>query len=326
MIKTVILDGLTAVREDINWQVLVDAAHAAGKELNLTTYDYTAPEEVVERCREAEVVVINKVLMTDEIMAQLPQLKYIGVLATGYNVVDTEAAKRHGIIVTNIPAYSTDSVAQIVFAHLLTVMHRVEHYTEENRRGRWQRSEDFMWMDHTSHELTGMTMGIIGFGNIGRRVATIAQAFGLKVMAATSKAQHELPDGIVKASLEEVFSQCNIVSLHCPLTAQNKHFVNMDLLKTMRRDSILINTGRGSLVKEEDVAQALHDGIIGAYCTDVLEQEAPRDGSPLFSAPNCYITPHVAWATKEARQRLIAVCADNIAAFVSGAPINVVNK
>ena len=313
--KIVILDGYTANPGDLSWKGL----EAVGE---LTVYERTAPEDTVTRTAGAEVVLTNKVLMSREVIAQLPELKYIGVLATGYNVVDIEAAKERGIVVTNVPAYSTESVAQIVFAHLLTVTNRTEHYAEQNRAGRWSRSQDFCYWDTTMTELAGKTFGIVGLGNIGQRVAQIALAFGMKVKALSSK--EVLPNGIEKVGLDELLSAVDVLSLHCPLTKNTHHLINKDTLRKMKPSAILINTGRGPLVDDEAVADALAEGRLAAFCADVLTNEPPTADNPLLQQPNAYITPHIAWATVEARARLIKVATENVRCFLNGKPQNVV--
>jgi len=259
-----------------------------------------------------------------EIIAQLPQLKYIGVLATGYNVVDTQAAHERGIIVTNVPAYSTESVAQMVFAHLLTVTNRTEHYAVANRNGRWTVNPDFCYWDFPHQELAGKTFGIVGLGNIGQRVAQIALAFGMKVKAQTSKAAEALPAGIEKVTTAELLATSDVLSLHCPLTEGTRHLINADSLRQMKPTAILINTGRGPLVDDQAVADALADGRLAAFCADVLTNEPPHAVNPLLKQPNAFITPHIAWATKEARVRLLQVAMDNVRAFLNGAPVNAV--
>jgi glycerate dehydrogenase len=255
-------------------------------------------------------------------MAQLPRLKYVGVLATGYNVVDIEAAHQRGIIVTNVPAYSTESVAQMVFAHLLTVTNRVEHYSVQNRADRWTNSADFSYSDTLLTELAGKTFGIVGLGNIGKRVAQIAQAFGMNVIAFTSKTT--LPDGIKKVELSELFAHSDVLSLHCPLTPDTHHLINADTLKLMKPTAILINTGRGPLIDDQAVADALKANRLYAFCADVLTEEPPKADNPLLALTNAYTTPHIAWATVEARARLVQVAIDNVKAFANGKPQNVV--
>jgi len=320
--KVVILDGYTVTQQDLSWKELEKALETAGAEL--ITYDRTSAEETAARCHDAEAVLTNKVMMTADIIAALPHLRYIGVLATGYNVVDIEAARRRGIIVTNIPAYSTASVAQLVFAHLLNVTNSVAHYADENP-SRWPLSPDFLWMDTPLTELAGKTFGIYGLGNIGTAVARIAQAFGMKVIAVTSQQQEALPMGIEKVTWETALREADVLSLHCPLTPETRAMINTATLAMMKPTAILINTGRGPLISEQDVAQALHDNRLAAYCADVLSTEPPAADNPLLSAPRCYLTPHIAWATHEARERLIATATANLKAFIDGQPVNVVN-
>ena len=315
--KIVILDGFTANPGDLSWKRLEELG-------TLTVYDRTKPEETVARAAEADIVLTNKVIINREVMAQLPQLKYIGVLATGYNVVDIEAAHERGIIVTNVPAYSTESVAQMVFAHLLTVTNRTEHYALQNRQGRWTKNPDFCYWDFPHLELAGKTFGIVGLGNIGRRVAEIALAFGMQVKALTSKSADTLPVGIEKADLEALLATSDVISLHCPLTDTTRHLINRETLSKMRPSAILINTGRGPLVDDQAVASALAEGQLAAFCADVLTEEPPKADNPLLSQPNAFITPHIAWATKEARSRLLQVAISNVRAFLNAKPQNIV--
>ena len=315
--KIVVLDGFTANPGDMSWQEL----ECLGA---LTVYSRTSADELVARAADAEIVLTNKVVISREVMAQLPRLRYIGVLATGYNVVDVEAAHERGIIVTNVPAYSTESVAQMVFAHLLNVTNRVDHYAIQNRQQRWTQNEDFCYWDFRHMELAGKTFGVVGLGNIGRRVAAIALAFGMKVKAVTSKPAAALPAGITKADLQELLATSDVVSLHCPLTSSTHHLINADTLRHMRPTAILINTGRGPLVNDEAVAAALAGGQLAAYCADVLTQEPPQASNPLLSQPNAFFTPHIAWASTEARTRLLQVVISNVQAFLAGTPQNVV--
>lgn len=315
--KIVILDGYTANPGDLSW----DGLRALG---DLTVYERTRPEETIARCKGADIVLTNKVVMSREVMEALPALRYIGVLATGYNVVDTEMAKERGIVVTNVLAYSTESVAQMVFSHLLTVTNRTEHYAQQNREGRWTRSQDFCYWDEPLTELAGKTMGVVGLGNIGSRVAQIAQAFGMKVKAMTGKRQEDLPKGVEKVTLQELLSTSDVVSLHCPLTETTHHLIGEETIKWMRPTTILINTGRGPLVDDEAVAKALKEGRMKAYCADVMTVEPPKADNPLIALDNAYITPHIAWASTEARMRLVHVAIDNVRAFVEGKPKNVV--
>lgn len=313
----VILDGYTANPGDLSWEKLKEIG-------SLTVYDRTKPEETIERAKDAEIVLTNKVLLRREEIELLPRLEYIGVLATGYNVVDLEAARERGIIVTNVPAYSTESVAQMVFAHLLTVTNRTEHYAIQNREGRWTASPDFSYWDTTLTELAGKTFGIVGLGNIGQRVAAIAQAFGMKVIAYTSKAASQLPDYIEKKTMEELLAESDVLSLHCPLTPDTKHLINKETLQMMKASAILINTGRGPLVNDQAVAEALNSQQLRAFCADVLTEEPPHADNPLLQCEHAYITPHIAWATSEARTRLIAVATENVKAFIEGKAKNIV--
>ncbi|MDM8256660.1 D-2-hydroxyacid dehydrogenase [Phocaeicola barnesiae] len=316
--KIVVLDGYTLNPGDLSWKDL----EALG---TVKIYDRTHPGEVVERATGAQIVLTNKTVLDGEALSQLPDLKYIGVLATGYNVVNLEAARRQGITVTNIPEYSTDSVAQMVFAHLLNITQRVGHYAEEVASGHWTKQADFSYWNTPLVELAGKTLGVIGLGHTGMATARIALAFGMQVLAYTSKSAAELPAGIRKAdSLEQVFSDSNVVSLHCPLTETTKNLVNMERLKLMKREAVLINTGRGGLVNETDLAEALEKGLLAAAGVDVLSSEPPVPGHPLVGVKNCFITPHIAWATLEARQRLMGQAVRNIEAFLSGQPINTV--
>jgi glycerate dehydrogenase len=291
---------------------------------DVTVYDRTAATDTVARAAEADIVLTNKVVLGRGEIEQLPRLRYIGVLATGYNVVDIEAAHEHGITVTNVPAYSTESVAQMVFAHLLTVMNRPEHYAIQNRNGRWTDCPDFVYWDTPLTELAGKTFGIVGLGNIGQRVAQIALAFGMQVKALTSKSADELPQGVGKVTQDELLATSDVLSLHCPLTDATRHLINADTLRQMKPSAVVINTGRGSLVIDADVADALASGRIAAYCADVLMEEPPRADNPLLHQPNAYITPHIAWATREARVRLLQVAIGNVRAFVARRPRNVV--
>lgn len=317
--KIVVLDGYAANPGDLSW----DGMKALGE---CVIYERTAPEQVLERAAGAEVVLTNKVVITAEHIAALPDLKYIGVLATGYNIVDVEAARNRGIVVTNIPAYSTDSVAQMVFAHILNICLQVQHYTEEVRNGRWTSSPDFCFWDTPLMELSGKKLGIVGLGHTGSATARIAIGFGMQVCAYTSKSHFQLIPEIKKMELDELFRECDIVSLHCPLTEQTRGMVNAARLKTMKPTAILINTGRGPLVNEQDLADALNNGTIYAAGVDVLSQEPPRADNPLLHARNCFITPHIAWASGEARQRLMQIAVDNLNGYITGKVVNNVAK
>ena len=314
--KIVVLDGYTVAQTDLSWDCLKNIA-------DVDVYDRTVPDDVVDRCKGAEMVLTNKVVLDAGILNQLPRLMYIGVLATGYNVVDLETASRQSIVVTNIPSYSTQSVAQMVFALLLNVVNRVDHYAEANRNGRWCNSEDFCYLEHDLFELAGKRMGIVGLGNIGMEVARIASAFGMEVLAVTSK-KGELPYGARSVSMDELFAMSDVLSLHCPLTDNTHHLVCAKRLETMKSSAIIVNTGRGPLVNDAELAVALNNSVIGAYAADVLTVEPAEGDNPLLKAKNCYLTPHIAWATREARQRLMSICVENIKAFLAGKPVNVV--
>ena len=315
--KIVILDGHTANPGDLSW----DGLREYGE---LEVYDRTAPTELLSRAEGAEVILTNKVIIDAKTMAALPCLRYIGVLATGYNVVDIAEAHRRGIVVTNIPAYSTMSVAQMVMAHLLNITNQVALHAESVRRGEWQECPDFSFTKSPLIELDGLTLGIVGLGNTGSATARMAQAMGMQVMAVSSKTEEMLrPLGIRKASgYEQLFSEADVVSLHCPLTDETRHLVNRERLSLMKPTAILINTGRGPLLDEQAVADALTEGRLYAVGVDVLTEEPPRKGSPLITAPRCYITPHIAWASAAARRRLISIATSNVAAFLRGEPQN----
>lgn len=316
--KIVVLDSYGMNPGDLSWDALKELG-----EVNI--YDRTSEDEVYQRCSDADIVLTNKVVFDADTIWKLPNLKYIGVLATGYNIVDTVAACDNDIVVTNVPAYSTDSVAQLTFAHILSIANRVEHYAIENRDGRWSNNPDFVYWDTPLIELTGKTLGIVGLGLIGMKVAKMALCFGMDVFAVTSKHRKDLPEGIQKTTLDGLLATSDILSLHCPLKRETREMINATTLAKMKHGAILINTGRGPLVNENDVAEALKSGQLGAYGTDVMCQEPPSADNPLFSAPNFYSTPHIAWATFEARQRLMKTVVDNVKAFIEGKPVNVVN-
>lgn len=316
--KIVILDGYALNPGDLSY----DRLQQFGE---LKVYDRTAPEQVIERAKDADALLTNKVMLGEKEFNQLPQLRYIGVQATGYNVVDVEAARKHGITVTNIPAYSTASVAQMVMAHLLNITQSVEYYARENRAGRWAKNPDFCYWDNPLIELADKQMGIVGFGRTGSAVAHLANAFGMKVAAYTSKPQEALPEGVEKLSLDELFATSDVVSLHCPLVPTTQHLVNAGRLALMKPTAILINTARGPIVDEQALADALNSGALHAAGIDVLCEEPPLAGSPLLTARNCFVTPHIAWATLEARTRLLDICEANLRAFIEGHPQNVVS-
>lgn len=314
----VILDGYALNPGDLSYDRLTQFG-------TLKVYNRTTPEQLIERAREADALLTNKVVLGEQEMSQLPRLRYIGVQATGYNVVDVEAARRHGITVTNIPAYSTASVAQMVMAHLLNITQSVEYYAQQNRAGRWSTNLDFCYWDTSLIELVDKQMGVVGFGRTGGAVARLAQAFGMRVVAYTSKPQSELPEGVEKVSLESLFATSDVVSLHCPLVPATHHLVNAERLALMKATAILINTARGPVVDEQALADALNSGALHAAGIDVLCEEPPCSDSPLLTARNCFVTPHIAWATIEARTRLLDICEANLRAFIDGHPQNVVS-
>jgi glycerate dehydrogenase len=316
MPKIIVLDGYTMNPGDLSWAELENLCECK-------IYARTPPELIIERIDDAELVLVNKVAMTREIMAQLPKLKYIGVLATGYNVVDIAAANDHGITVTNIPAYSTDSVAQTVFSHLLNLSQQVAHHAQTVTTGKWSKCPDFSYSDTPQIELCGLTLGIIGCGKIGRRTAEIGRAFGMKIIGCTRTIREN--DDIEMVSMKELFERADVVSLHCPLTADNEHMVNAEMLTLMKPTAFLINTGRGPLIDEDALADALNNGIIAGAGLDVLSSEPPNADNPLLTAKNCFITPHLAWATAAARKRLYATAVVNLDKFIRGNPQNVVS-
>lgn len=318
--KIVVLDGFTTNPGDLSWEVL----GALGE---VVVYDKTADDKIIERAAEAEIVVTNKTLLRAGELEQLPKLRYICEIATGYNNIDVEAAAARGIAVSNVPAYSTASVAQYTFALLLELCHRIGHHGERVRRGAWAASEYFSFWDTPQVELEGKTLGIVGFGRIGSRVAAIADAVGMSVLATTRSRKPAPPlRSFAWADLETLFARSDVVSLHCPLTSENERFVNGRLLSTMKPAAFLINTARGGLIDEPALVEALHAGRLAGAALDVLTTEPPKPGDPLIAAKNCIVTPHIAWATRAARARLIERTVENIRAFQAGQPVNVVNK
>ena len=315
--RIVVLDGYTLNPGDLSWSAL----EALG---SCTIHDRTPPELIVERARDADIVFTNKIVLGRAEFARLPRLRYVGVLATGYNVVDVAAAREHGIVVTNIPAYGTMSVAQLVFAHLLNLTHHVAQHGDSVRRGDWTRSPDFSYSLSPLVELDGLTLGLVGFGRIGQAVGRMAQAFGMRVIVHTRAPRH-LDPPVEAVTLDELFRRSDVVSLHCPLTDATRGLVDGRRLALMKPTAFLINTSRGPLVDETALADALNAGRLAGAGLDVLATEPPRADNPLLTARNCHITPHLAWATKAARERLLATAIDNLRAFLVGQPRNVVN-
>lgn len=316
--KIVILDGYVANSGDLSWDELAQLGE-------VTVYERTPRELIVERAKDADAIFTNKVVIDKEILEQLPKLRFIGVMATGYNNVDVVAARRHGVIVSNVPAYSTNSVVQNIYAHLLNIVNSVALHDEAVKRGSWQNCNDFSFRLSPIIELAGLTMGIYGLGSIGSKVAKIANAFGMKVVAFTSKVPWQLPGYISPVEKSELFEQSDVLVICAPLTSENKYFVNADTLSMMKPTAIIINAARGGLMDSAAVAKALQNGKLGAVGVDVLEQEPPMGDEPLLSCDKCFITPHIAWQSDVARKSLITISADNLKAFIDGHPRHVVN-
>lgn len=312
--KICILDGYSLNPGDLDWSPVERLG-------DVTLFDRTPADKIVERTADADIVLTNKVPFSADTLRQLPRLRFICVLATGYNIIDTEAAARQGVVVANIPSYSTMSVAQMAFAHILNITNHVASYAREVADGKWTNCPDFCFWDSALTELAGKTMGIVGLGNTGMATARIAVAMGMKVVALTSKSADTLPEGITPAPLDDVLASADVVSLHCPLTPSTRHLINAASIAKMKPSAILINTGRGPLVDEQAVADALNGGRLAAFGADVLSQEPPRGDNPLLSARNCFLTPHIAWATLEARTRLMSTATENVRQFIAGEPV-----
>lgn len=318
--KIVVLEGYSSNPGDLSFEPL----NALG---DVTIYDRTPKNKVIEYSKNAEVLLINKTVLGKEELEKLPKLKYIGVLATGYNVVDIAAAKALGIVVTNIPNYSTKSVAQMTFALLLELCHHVQEHSEAVKNGVWSNSNDFCFWNHPLTELDGKTMGIIGFGRIGKQVANIASALGMKIIAASrTESDQSHRENFKWVSLDELFRDADVVSLHCPLFPETKGIINKETLRKMKNSAFVINTSRGPLIVEDELAKALNNNVIAGAALDVLCDEPPAIDNPLFTTKNCIITPHIAWAAKEARERLLTIAVENIKAFLKGEAVNVVNE
>ena len=317
--KIVVLDGNCVNPGDITWEPVEKLG-------DIKVYPRTAPDKVVERIGDADIILTNKVLITEEILVACPHLKYIGVLATGYNIIDLEAAKKRNIPVTNIPGYSSQAVSQFVFALLMEACCHVYEHSQSVHNGDWITSEDFCYWKFPQIELWNKTLGIFGYGSIGVSVATVAKALGMKVICFTrTPAKIPVNSGIQAVSLEQLWKESDVISLHAPLTRETENLINKDSIAKMKEGVIIINTARGPLVNEKDMAEALKDGKVGCFCGDVISKEPMAQDNPLLHAPNCILTPHIAWATREARMRLMNGAADNIRAFLNGKPLNVVN-
>jgi glycerate dehydrogenase len=317
--KIVILDGYTENPGDLSW----DGFEKLGE---LTVYDRTPHEKIIERIGRAEVVIVNKTPIDKATLEACPNVQYIGVLATGYNVVDVHAAKEKGIVVCNIPTYGTDAVAQFAIALLLEVCHHVAHHSQAVHEGRWENNADWCFWDYPLIELAGKTMGVIGFGRIGQGTGRIAKALGMKVVAYD---EHKNDSGTMIAeyvSLDELFAQSDVISLHCPLFPSTEGMINKENIAKMKDGVIIINNSRGPLIHEADLAEALNSGKVYAAGLDVVSTEPIQGNNPLLKAKNCIITPHISWAPKESRKRLMDIAVNNLAAFIEGNPINMVNK
>lgn len=310
----VILDGYALAHGDLSYEGLKQISGID----SVTVYDRTAKEDVLERAKNADLVLTNKTRLREAELSRLPNLKYIGVLATGYNIVDVAYAKSKGILVTNVPSYGTHSVAQFVFAHLLEICHQIKHHSDAVKSGRWNQHEDFCFWDSPLIELQGKTIGLIGYGRIGERTAEIARAFGMKVMAYKPSASLSPPF----VSLETLLKSADVISLHCPLTEETRGILNQEAFDSMKEGVIIINTARGPLIDEEALYKGLKSGKVFAAGLDVLAVEPPQGQHPLYELENCFITPHIAWAPKEARARLLDIAVENVKAYIQGAPIN----
>lgn len=316
--KAVILDGYTENPGDLSWKCIEDLT-------DLTVYDRTPPELVIERAREAEILIVNKVVLSEEIIENLPNLKFVATLATGYNQIDCIALRKRNIPVSNIPSYSTNAVAQMVFAYILEHTNRVNEYTQSVKNGDWETCKDFCYWDKPLYELDGKTLGIVGFGKIGSRVAEIAKTFGMNTLVYTPSGKKDGFDNVTFTDMDTVLKNADFISVHCPLTDKTNGLINKDFLSKLKKSACVINTARGAVAVEKDVADALKDGAFACYCTDVLSTEPPKNDNPLLSAPNCFITPHIAWAAYETRLRLMGILENNIKNFINGTPVNVVN-
>ena len=316
----VVLDGYTLNPGDISWEGIEKLG-------DVTIYDRTPVDKVIERAAGAEVIFTNKTPVSEEAINELTSLKFIGVLATGYNIVNTEAAKAKGVIVSNVPGYGTNSVVQMTIALLLELCLRVQRHSDAVMEGKWARSSDWCFWDYPLVELSGKTMGIIGFGRIGRQVGDVATAFGMNIVG---NSRHWTDQSQRKnfrwAEVPELLAQSDVVSIHCPLFPETKGLINKESLMTMKKTAFLLNTSRGPIVVDEDLAEALNSEVIAGAGIDVLSVEPPSADNPLFKAKNCIITPHIAWATKEARIRLMNITVSNLSAFINGNPVNVVNN
>lgn len=317
--KIVVLDGYTLNPGDLSWKELDTLGQVA-------VYDRTPADKVIERIGDSEIIFTNKTLITREVLEKIQNVKWIGVLATGYNVVDVVAAKEKGILVSNVPTYGTTAVGQFVVALLLEICHHVGAHSEAVKKGQWSSSEDFCFWNYPLIELSGKTMGIIGFGRIGQATGKIAKALGMEVVVVDQYVNEEMvTQGFKYVTLDALLAQADVISLHCPLFPENTGMINKENIAKMKEGVILINTSRGPLVNEQDLADALNSGKVAAAGLDVVSSEPIKEDNPLLKAKNCMITPHIAWAPKESRERLLGIAVDNLKAFLRGTPVNVVN-
>ncbi|MBE0451200.1 MAG: D-2-hydroxyacid dehydrogenase [Clostridia bacterium] len=317
--KIVVLDGFALNPGDLSWSSLEELG-------DVTVHDRTSRDEVIERAKEADIILINKISFKKEQFEQLPKLKYIGVLATGYNIVDVEEARRHGIVVTNVPTYGTQAVAQFVFAHLLEICHHIPLHAQSVKEGKWNRREDFCYWEKPLIELSGKVMGIIGAGRIGMETAKIANAFGMRVIVFTPRPDLSRETPMLKfVSFDTLVKDSDIISLHCPLTPETRGIINAEAISKMKSGVIIINTSRGPLIDEVALLEGLKSGKIYAAGLDVLAKEPPSEHNPLFDQENCNVTPHIAWAPHESRKRLLDTAVENVKMYMNGEPINQVN-
>jgi len=313
--KITILDGNALNPGDLSWGPIEQFGE-------LTVYPRTSPELIIERIGTSDAILLNKINITEEILSKCPNLKYIGVQATGYNVIDLEACRRHGITVTNVPAYSTAGVAQLVFSYISEIACQTKLHSESVHNGDWCKSPDFCYWKVPLTELEGKTLGIFGYGNIGKRVSRIAEAYGMKVIVCTRTPKPEIENPV---DFETLLKESDFISLHAPLTPDTKEIINKTSISKMKDGAVLINTARGLLVNEKDIKEALENKKLGWYCADVVSEEPMLDSNPLLGSPNCLLTPHIAWAATETRQRLLNVVSDNIRMWIEGKPQNVVS-
>lgn len=317
-LKAVILDGYTENPGDLSWEGVENL-------VELTVYPRTESGTVIERAKEADILIVNKVALTEEIISKLPRLKYVSTLATGFNQIDGKALRARDIPLSNIPAYSTNAVAQMVFAFILELTNRTSEYTQDVKNGTWSNCPDFCYWNTPLHELDGKVLGIVGFGKIGSRVSEIAKSFGMKVLAYTPSGKKVGFDDVTFTTLDDVISNSDYISVHCPLTTDTQGLICREFIGKMKDNAVIINTSRGPVANEKDIADALNNGTLKGYGTDVLSTEPPKKDNPLLTAKNCLITPHIAWAAYETRLRLMGILEGNIKAFLDGNPINVVN-